>query len=178
MGRPVATLRRTVGREIDTAERLAEIRSMVYASRVEENPPPSLGRGLLTAAALMLISRPASEAISSSEDPQIDRAVSLANPQDELVSAIDTTLPEVEDRRFIGSEGYSSPLRRVDGRVLRGISAQKGAVSLPSAIKVPAEASVIMCIRRKTRRGVLLALGQGGGFHKKPRRGLTSNIWC
>lgn len=94
-------------------------------------------------------------------------------------TVVQSTLPEVEDDRLFHPDD-ARPLRRVSGRAVRrlSVSGSKLATYVPDAIEVPAEASVIMCIRRKSRRGVILALGQGGGFHRKPRRSPKSDIWC
>lgn len=38
--------------------------------------------------------------------------------------------------------------------------------------------TLALCVRRKTRREVLLALGKGGGKHKRPRRNKWSGTKC
>lgn len=62
--------------------------------------------------------------------------------------------------------------------VSRLTAAKAANFALPHGITVRQKSHVLFCVRRKSRRGVLLALGQGGGYHRKPRRNSTSDIWC
>lgn len=154
-------------------------------SRVSKNSIELSDAALLTGAAVMLgpLGGPGGDRPPGGvwgraplSDP-IDLELSLDS--EDLVPAIQTTLPEVEDRRLYHPMGHTAvPLRRPSSAPVRIKVFDVGQIDVPAALSVPAEASVIMCIRRKARRGVLLALGQGGGYHRKPRRNSTSNIWC
>lgn len=94
-------------------------------------------------------------------------------------AAVRSTLPEVEDRRLFHPD-YVNPLRTLRNNAVRlQVAPPIGATKvLPAGVAVKAKDHVLICIRRKSRRGVLVALGQAGGFHRPPRRSPTSDIWC
>lgn len=180
MGRFVQTLSRSVGRRIDEVERASALRhSMMSSDR--EGTSSTLGRGAISAAIMAYGgagAEPLPLAQASLEAGQ-DLAMLLDNPDEDNIPVIARTLPEVSDDRFFSPE-VIRPLRRADTRPVRRleVAPAREPYFLPHGVRVPAKASVIMCIRRHARRGVILALGQGGGYHRKPRRSPTSDIWC
>lgn len=168
---------------IDTLERLAApVGDRVRHLELDDvQGPSSLGRGLLTAAVMLgagpnVYDRPG-RIEGFGAEPQ--------DPEDFLPPAVRSPLTEVEDRRFFHPDSVK-PLRTYRGsrtpRLVyhRPRKPPKGRLRkmLPYGISLAAKESVLMCIRRKARRGVILALGNGGGYHRKPRRGPNSNIWC
>lgn len=50
--------------------------------------------------------------------------------------------------------------------------------TVPPRIKFALPKKTMVCVKRKVRREVLLALGRGGGRHKKPHRNRWSSISC
>lgn len=109
-----------------------------------------------------------------------------------LFSAIRSPLTEVEDRRLftpdpiqdvapssfrntVASIGPARPART--GQVTSRHLANNLMSPKPiEAFKRPEFTPV--CVRRKQRREVLLALGRGGGGKRRPRRNSTSDIRC
>lgn len=175
--------RYSIGRLVDEVEQPVLPRPRFAPLDV---PAPALGRDVpisslssllvISPQAHDLISPPASEAPSSLATQQdLIPDLSVAPVPDEVQS----TLSEVEDFRRYNFDSVP-PLRTRSGFNvrLRTAAPTNGAVALPHGVAVEAKDDVILCIRRKSRRGVILALGQGGGFHKPPRRSPTSNIWC
>lgn len=171
----VVTVKSSLGRRIDELERVS---SMAYErSRSVRDPlahPSWITAISGGAAAAQALSPAATEPL-----PQLN-ALALAYPEEDLstlLTAGHSTLAEVQDGRLFHPEGDLQPLRDVRSRPVRRMSKVPESRPLAS-ISVPAADQVIMCIRRKARRGVILALGQGGGFHRKPRRSPKSDIWC
>lgn len=54
----------------------------------------------------------------------------------------------------------------------------KSAERVPHNLGFRNPSKLVLCLKRKMRREVMLALGKGGGRHKKGRRGPLSKIWC
>lgn len=105
-----------------------------------------------------------------------------------LVAQVDTSSPltfvgaptelDADDRTFtpIGSHTSQPSTRRWVSRLVVGKAIAQNL--LPHGISMRAKKSVILCIRRKSRRSAILASGNGGGSHKSPRTNKNSNIWC
>lgn len=188
MGRFVHTLARQVGRGIDTMERLIAQRGDVGQGPYATTPSvagSSISAAAL-AAALPLLGGPGGQqappaGVLGAEPPplEVPHSEALWDDTQAGLFAVRSTLPEVEDRRSFHPD-FARPSRTVRGNRtrLKFSRAQLGLVTLPTGIEFAAKDQVIMCIRRKARRGVLLALGQGGGYHRPPRRSPTSDIWC
>lgn len=107
----------------------------------------------------------------------------LVRPVSSPNSAVRSALTEVEDGRLyspvVDNSGASS--RRRASRLVVPSPGRAAPAARPftlAAVQYDLPQSVIVCIRRKARRGVLLAKGKGGGRHKKGRRRPNSNIWC
>lgn len=93
---------------------------------------------------------------------------------------------EVEDRRREVVE--VSPIPRTRGghrskivpasvaRTHKGSRSRAFSMFNQMAFEQPRQ--VLVCVRRKTRREVILAKGKGGGKHRSPRRGPWSSIHC
>lgn len=127
-----------------------------------------------------------------------DLADSILEPvRDSLLSTIDrsnsvrSTLSEVEDRRFYHPAGQFKPVRSSRrftvptipvGDRPRARSRARGFLFAPAAIEVmkfKAPRSVAICVRRKSRKEVMHAMGFAGGkTSKNRRRNSNSNIWC
>lgn len=100
---------------------------------------------------------------------------------------------EVEDRRTfypLGPDGYR-PARNIFGsphyslepspnqNLRRGSRARfKFRPMVPAGVRFKAPRKILVCVRRKARREVLLALGRGGGGHRRPRRSYFSSVRC
>lgn len=175
MGRFVsAPVRDRVGRDVDRVER-----STQEVSRPLASDEISL-RSLLPNSVISSLDGGAGPSPQSSSSP-----LSLAFPdlmpeqQAPEEFAVQPTLPEVEDGRKFTFD-LIRPLRTRSGGFVRLRTAApiRGVVTLPHGVTVEAKDDVIMCIRRKARRGVILALGQGGGYHRPPKRSPKSDIWC
>lgn len=89
-------------------------------------------------------------------------------------------LEQWEDRREFHPEGNVRP-----ARAFRNYAARSVLVTPPSSSmrKVSRTSfafpkAVPVCVRRKERREVLMALGKGGGRHSPPKRNWLSNISC
>lgn len=93
------------------------------------------------------------------------------------------------DRRLFHMDPLNRPLseRRKDARkVIRGEMRSMPRRSRPKYLRdtLPARLffdkphRIDLCIRRKVRREVLLALGRGGGNHRRPRRNEWSDVSC
>lgn len=182
---------KSVGRRIDEAERAASLRPPMYDRRSVRGTHPGSLSGISAAAlaaALEVGTGPGVPAGFGAE-PQVQAMVelTLAYPEEDFSSPfIQSALSEVEDNRSYNPD-ESSPLRRISTKPVRrlGVVSPPGhklgagyAYAVPWGISPKAKSSVIMCIRRHARRGVILALGQGGGYHRPPRRSPTSDIWC
>lgn len=118
-----------------------------------------------------------SPAPSSESLDQVEPAPLLAEqsywPRDPV------TLPEVEDRRLFQPDRVR-PLRRASSKPVRRLVAASVAQPNTAASdhpRIPAMAQALLCVRRKTRRGVLLALDRGGR-NRKGVRSETSDLWC
>lgn len=183
MGRFVTTLHRSVGRDVDRVE------------RTHPHPVSNVSSDAMSSTSLQ-----GSESLISPSDafgarwlvPMVFGGAGakpppatllhdpLVYPPEDLEPAVRSTLPEVEDRRYYHPAG-NAPSRTVRGSTVRSKVAQAKPGRLwdiPAGLAVEAKAAVIFCIRRKMRRGVILALGQGGGYHRKPRRSPKSDLWC
>lgn len=119
---------------------------------------------------------------------QVDHAIKkiLARP----------ALALVDDRRFHHPDGRARPAKKINGtrlsqhkvkgtriKVHRGRDGRpmKSVIriqTIPSRIKFATPKRVAICVRRKIRREVLLALGRGGGHHRKPKRNRYSEVSC
>lgn len=98
-------------------------------------------------------------------------------------------LLQIEDRRTYWPGHLATqwePAVRLSGSPARLQAAQKPVRasnvyrlgSPPSRILFKAPKRVLVCVRRRQRREVLLALGRGGGYHRPPRRNVYSNVHC
>lgn len=176
MGRfVVAPVRDRVGRDVDRVERATpEVSRPLVSDEISF-------RSLLPDSVIS----PAPQAPGSDwglgagpqlSDPLPDLSIEQGSPD---TFAVQSTLPEVEDGRRFTFDSVS-PLRKRSGTVvrLRTAAPVRGVVTVPHGVTVEARDDVIMCIRRKARRGVILALGQGGGYHRPPKRSPKSDIWC
>lgn len=181
MGRFVTTLKRQVGRDVDhlpVGGSPVSAWGVGAAYAMSQSPiatPALLSEAAPAAEAQSFISPSALETFMPMDEPS-----AWANPvPQDVVPAIKPTLPEVEDGRLFSFDRVK-PLRNLSGTPIRLRVALpvKGTVTVPHGVAVEAKAETIMCIRRKMRRGVILALGQGGGYHKPPRRSPKSDIWC
>lgn len=110
-----------------------------------------------------------------------------------LPSFLDPVAPlqRVEDRRSFHPEGVLRPLRGLKSwrhRLTHPLSplnpvkrvsmaSRRQAVRL-SSIGFANPVRLMICARRKIRKEVLLALGRGGGAHRKPRRGPYTGVRC
>lgn len=177
MGRFVHTLTRQIGRDVDRVERSTPYPAMSYRRSDAIAPPIAIAGLLLTAGA-------SAPAVLPSASTGLFSAAEEALMPGHLVPedsepAIRSTLPEVEDGRTFNPDPVA-PDRTVRGNSVRLKSAPPlvGSLMIPAGISVRAKDQVILCIRRKNRRGTLLALGQGGGYHRRPKRTPKSDIWC
>lgn len=172
MGRFKVAVR--LGRRIDEAERLAPIFSRSVS--MDDDLVHPIGRKAISLATLL-----SGEESAIASEPLLFGGVGEDPPPSNFPFAIGDPLTEVSDRRFFQPDFDVQPLRTVRGsRVrLKAAKPRRGTVSVPSGVSVrPVKDQVILCVRRKARRGVLIALGQGGGYHRKPRRTPNSDIWC
>lgn len=172
MGRFVHTLTRQVGRWIDQVERVPPSMSRSLSS-------DAIARSMIAIDVLSPALAPGSESEGGAGVSPAVGAWDIPDLTQDPLTAVPSTLPEVEDGRKFTFNPVE-PLRTPSGRPVRLRTAKpvKGSLALPHGIRVEAKADVIMCIRRKARRGTLLALGQGGGYHRPPRRSPKSDIWC
>lgn len=167
-----------IGRDVDELPAVPLSRPM-RVSRLGYLIPPNLRRAALSS------TNPPGGAGAEPSQSSLDPSTTVEPAQvgeywsSVFDPAVQSTLPEVEDGRVFHPES-TRPLRRVSGRAVRRMQSAGAVLAtfVPDAIEVPARDSVIMCIRRKSRRGVILALGHGGGFHRPPRRSPNSEIWC
>lgn len=85
---------------------------------------------------------------------------------------------DADDRTFTPSGSFTSQpsTRRWVSRLVLGKAVTQNL--LPHGISMRAKKTVILCIRRKTRRSVILASGYGGGRHRSPKPNENSNLWC
>lgn len=111
------------------------------------------------------------------QDQDQGAAGNFFSPSSSLSPAVRSPLVEIEDGRKITPSQMLFPTERKWVSRLQVAKAQNRSF-LPHGIAVKASSFVLLCIRRKSRRGVLLALGQGGGYHRPPRRAPNSDIWC
>lgn len=110
----------------------------------------------------------------------------------ERSSVVRSPLREVEDNRYFHPAGQLKPVRSSrrftvptiaigDRPLPRGQFPRPRGTFLP-AVEVmgfKAPRHVAICVRRKSRKEVLHALGKAGGkTSKRRRRNSTSNIWC
>lgn len=160
-------VRRSIGRSIDEIEgsRAARSASLV----IPDNPSQTLGRD--------------DTDITTGLSPVRSEDVfglDLYRPVSRVNAAVRSTLSEVEDGRTF-SPDPDQRLRRISGsRPVRLASAPPSRVGglLDTYPVVRSPEHAIVCVRRKIRRGVILAKGKGGGGHRKGRKGRNSNIWC
>lgn len=98
-----------------------------------------------------------------------------------------TPLRQVEDRREWHPDPYppAREFRRSKARLDMAQPKRRSTSLRRSTLPLKAErlsfvqpAQVPICVRRKQRREVLLALGRGGGRHRPPRRNRWSNVRC
>ncbi|WNK13477.1 MAG: hypothetical protein [Microvirus sp.] len=108
-----------------------------------------------------------------------------------LFSAVRSPLLEVEDRRTWSPEPILDDLPRgprgiskIGRQPVKGRATPKGRATYSTNFRhagIPvfeAPKFVAICVRRKQRREVLLALGKGGGGKRHPRRNQFSNVRC
>lgn len=179
----------SVGRNIDHLERVPRppLRGPMYGRRPVREPIESSLSGIGAAAiAAALGAGPGGSPAGLGAAPLEDLTPEqLLAPEEDLPTPfIQSTLSEVEDNRFFNPDETRS-LRRISTKPVRRMVVSGSRImplgyakAIPWGISPKAKASVIMCIRRHARRGVILALGQGGGYHRPPRRSPTSDIWC
>lgn len=170
---------------LEVLERLSSSPRVLHdVQRYEEIPTHPLGRGLLRAAVMLSDAVPEDDVYVG---PGAIEGVWGVPPRSGIfpLARSGRSLLEVEDLRRFHPDQAVRPLRTVRGnRVRLAVHHVKGShkgrpvLFWPNKIKPQVKDQVIMCIRRKARRGVLLALGQGGGFHRKPRRTPKSDMWC
>lgn len=96
-------------------------------------------------------------------------------------TAVRSILLEVEDGRTFNPDIVRKPRSTRSWRPrlavpMPGRSLSPGYGLSKVAFKYPRKIAV--CIRRKIRKGVLMATGKGGGKHRRPRRNKYSSIWC
>lgn len=77
--------------------------------------------------------------------------------------------------RGVASIRAAQPARR-KGR--HKVSAFRVSMTPRAHMAFKAPKFVAICVRRKIRREVLLALGRGGGGKRRPRRNAYSNVRC
>lgn len=121
----------------------------------------------------LLFSEPVSDAIA----PSSIAAVAVQAPASRLKTAVRGPTWLAPDGRNFTTVPTNLPTQSRQLHTLEAPQAIKASY-LPHGVKIRASKNVVMCIRRHTRRGVLLALGKGGGYHNRPRRTLNSNVWC
>lgn len=109
-----------------------------------------------------------------------------------LFSAVRSPLLEVEDRRlwtpepildvppasFGQSSSNISPARAPKRATGAGAKSPYSLMASKPIMAFQHPKFVAVCVRRKQRREVLLALGLGGGGKRKPRRNNLSNVRC
>lgn len=114
------------------------------------------------------------------------RAITVARYRGPLVSPISPVLQRrpnmalnlIEDRRRWHPERWGRPLLGTVRSATRVVVKPSVGPALTSHLKFADPRRVIICIRRKIRREVLLALGKGGGGNKSPRRKPSSEVSC
>lgn len=98
------------------------------------------------------------------------------------LSAISDLLTLMEDRRLFHPERAFRPalsFPRAAARLVPGAVASSSPRSfLASGVRFADPRRVAICVRRKTRREVIMASGRGGGFHRRPRRNFYSDVEC
>lgn len=84
----------------------------------------------------------------------------------------------LDDRRTWHPERWGRPVLATHRAATRVVVAPKPGPLLTSRLAFAEPRKVLVCHRRKTRREVLLAHGQGGGGKRSPKRKPTSEITC
>lgn len=88
----------------------------------------------------------------------------------------------LEDRRRYHPLGPYRPASAVSRSSRRLVVSRPGATQsrtrLPSGIRFADPQKVSLCVKRKTRREVIMAKGKGGGAHRRPRRNQFSDVKC
>lgn len=107
-------------------------------------------------------------------------------------------LEPIEDRRRHHPLGYYRPARQVSGHPVRPLvvggaparsssarpargarpNVVRRAPSISPTVRFDVPKRTIICIRRKRRREVIMALGKGGGRHRRPKRNYFSEVKC
>lgn len=89
-------------------------------------------------------------------------------------------LEQWEDRRDFHPEGNVRPARAFRNYAARSIlvTPPSSSVRKVSRTSFAYPKAVPICVRRKERREVLMAIGKGGGRHSPPKRNAYSNISC
>ncbi|WMC01490.1 hypothetical protein [Microvirus D_HF4_329] len=181
------------GRHVDVLERVQDIYNEARIQSAAGNQIKSegsiLNAGTLTTALLLAqgATPPLIKLAGSDAMP-----LAIAAAAQEQVSSLDTA--SAASNLFINNPVVADPVSQVSdhrtfkidrndlatmsGRSSRQTVAKSFSTALPYGVALKSKSSATLCIRRNIRRGVLLALGQGGGYHRKPRRNSTSNIWC
>lgn len=158
---------RSIGRGIDSMER---------RSLVDHDVEQSLINGSVALSGLMAISSDAA-AVPAATAGLLDELFQDHPAVSSFPPVVRTHAVQSVDNRFFhpGFRGY--PTKGRPGHKLAASSSRKHSF-LPHGISLEQKSWVEMCIRRRARRGTILALGQGGGYHRKPRRSPSSDIWC
>lgn len=105
-----------------------------------------------------------------------DPAEDLTQPAYSFFNAVRDQPQVVSDRRIFTPTPDNIPSSKRWATKFEATKASR-LNYVPHGIKLQASRYVLICLRRKARRAVLLATGQGG-TNKKARRTPKSNIWC
>lgn len=114
-----------------------------------------------------------------------DQAVDFLSPVSSSLSEVRSSPREIEDLRLFNPDKFA-PLRGprrwkprfIAAKASRATGSRASRAFVSAGVQFHVPSSVALCIRRKTRRQVILAKGHGGGGHRRPRRRAYSNIWC
>lgn len=179
-----ASIVRSIGRHVDTMERAHEFHERYQVQSAQRNnfslPTITLASLLLAAQSNNIITAPDAMpsviAASALMTAPFQSAASLASEQSGYSTLIGDPVSQVSDhRRFTPTDTSFADLRGGQSRSQVGNAYSK---ALPYGIAFSNKTGTLVCIRRHTRRDVIMALGKGGGNHKPPRRNHNSNIWC
>ena len=110
---------------------------------------------------------------------------SLVSPLDVLRSLdalqrAQRVVAALEDRRRFHPLGPYRPAQASVRSARRLVVSQPThtRTKLPSGIRFADPHKVSLCVKRKTRREVIMAKGRGGGAHRRPRRNQWSEVKC
>lgn len=111
--------------------------------------------------------------------------VTVARSMVPRLSPAGAFLRQVDDRRSFHPDGFFRPAKLVSG-ISASINAGRTyslfgtpkRQSMPVGVKFKVPSKTVICIRRKMRKEVILALGHSGKGGKKRRRNWYSNVRC